>query len=65
MNLAPGSAILDMGCGTGRHSVELARRGYRMTGVDLSAGGTLAEGGDDGTGGGCAGDVGAVRCAGV
>jgi 2-polyprenyl-3-methyl-5-hydroxy-6-metoxy-1,4-benzoquinol methylase len=28
--------ILDIGCGTGRHSVELARRGYRMTGVDLS-----------------------------
>ena len=38
LNLPPGSAILDMGCGTGRHSVELARRGYRMTGVDLSAG---------------------------
>lgn len=28
--------ILDIGCGTGRHSVELARRGYRMTGIDLS-----------------------------
>lgn len=42
MNLAPGSAILDMGCGTGRHSVELARRGYCMTGVDLSVG-MLAE----------------------
>jgi cyclopropane fatty-acyl-phospholipid synthase-like methyltransferase len=38
LNLPPGSAILDMGCGTGRHSVELARRGYQMTGVDLSAG---------------------------
>jgi cyclopropane fatty-acyl-phospholipid synthase-like methyltransferase len=38
LNLPPGSAILDMGCGTGRHSVELARRGYRMTGVDLSVG---------------------------
>jgi cyclopropane fatty-acyl-phospholipid synthase-like methyltransferase len=37
-NLPPGSAILDMGCGTGRHSVELARRGYRVTGVDLSPG---------------------------
>jgi SAM-dependent methyltransferase len=28
--------ILDIACGTGRHSVELARRGYRVTGVDLS-----------------------------
>lgn len=25
-----------MGCGTGRHSVELARPGYRVTGVDIS-----------------------------
>lgn len=36
--LPKGAAILDVGCGTGRHSVELARRGYRMTGIDLSAG---------------------------
>jgi len=28
--------ILDIGCGTGRHSIELARRGYKITGVDLS-----------------------------
>jgi 2-polyprenyl-3-methyl-5-hydroxy-6-metoxy-1,4-benzoquinol methylase len=28
--------ILDVGCGTGRHSVELARRGYTITGIDLS-----------------------------
>jgi 2-polyprenyl-3-methyl-5-hydroxy-6-metoxy-1,4-benzoquinol methylase len=28
--------ILDIGCGTGRHSLELARRGYRLTGIDLS-----------------------------
>jgi SAM-dependent methyltransferase len=28
--------VLDIGCGTGRHAVELARRGYRVTGVDLS-----------------------------
>ena len=40
--LPPESAILDMGCGTGRHSVALARRGYRMTGVDIAAG-MLAE----------------------
>jgi len=32
-----GCAILDLGCGTGRHSIELARRGYRVTGIDLSA----------------------------
>lgn len=29
--------ILDIGCGTGRHSVELARRGYQVVGIDLSA----------------------------
>lgn len=33
----PGASLLDIPCGSGRHSVELARRGYRMTGVDLSA----------------------------
>jgi len=29
--------ILDVGCGTGRHSIELSKRGYPVTGIDLSA----------------------------
>jgi len=29
-------SILDVGCGTGRHSIELTKRGYRLTGIDLS-----------------------------
>jgi 2-polyprenyl-3-methyl-5-hydroxy-6-metoxy-1,4-benzoquinol methylase len=27
---------LDVGCGTGRHSIELSKRGYSVTGIDLS-----------------------------
>lgn len=30
------SSLLDIGCGTGGHSLEMARRGYKVTGVDLS-----------------------------
>ncbi len=29
--------MLDIGCGTGRHSIELSKRGYSITGIDLSA----------------------------
>ena len=42
LELKPGMSILDIGCGTGRHAVELAKLGYEMTGIDLSAG-MLAE----------------------
>ena len=28
--------ILDVGCGTGRHAIELTKRGYHVTGIDLS-----------------------------
>ncbi len=28
--------IIDIGCGTGRHSIELTKRGYSVTGIDLS-----------------------------
>lgn len=35
--LAPaGATILDLGCGTGRHLLPLARRGYHLVGIDNS-----------------------------
>jgi SAM-dependent methyltransferase len=36
LRVQPGARLLDVPCGDGRLSLELARRGYRMTGVDLS-----------------------------
>ncbi len=36
LGLAPGMRVLDVGCGPGRHSLELARRGISAHGVDLS-----------------------------
>ncbi len=38
LDLTPGAAVLDMPCGAGRHSLALARRGFEVTGVDLSPG---------------------------
>lgn len=35
-DVQPGARLLDVPCGNGRHSIELARRGYRVTGIDLS-----------------------------
>lgn len=34
--LPAGGRVLDLGCGYGRHTVPLARRGYEMVGLDLS-----------------------------
>jgi SAM-dependent methyltransferase len=36
LQLHPPRRILDLPCGQGRHAIELARRGYQVTGVDLS-----------------------------
>jgi 2-polyprenyl-3-methyl-5-hydroxy-6-metoxy-1,4-benzoquinol methylase len=38
LSLKPGNRILDVGCGTGRHSVPLAARGMIVTGLELSQG---------------------------
>jgi SAM-dependent methyltransferase len=36
LGLEPGMHVLDVGCGPGRHALALARRGFLVTGVDLS-----------------------------
>lgn len=37
LHLPSGGSVLDVGCGTGRHAIELAKRGYAVTGLDLSS----------------------------
>jgi SAM-dependent methyltransferase len=36
LDLQPGAAVLDLGCGHGRHAMALAQRGFKVTGLDLS-----------------------------
>lgn len=36
LGVAKGGAVLDLACGTGRHAIELSRRGYQVVGYDLS-----------------------------
>ena len=36
LEVSPGAAVLDVCCGYGRHALELARRGYRVVGIDLA-----------------------------
>lgn len=37
LGVASGATILDLCCGPGRHSLELSRRGFKVTGVDRTA----------------------------
>lgn len=37
LQLKKGANILDLGCGTGRHSLEFARRGFQVVGIDRTA----------------------------
>lgn len=38
----PGSSMLDLGCGAGRHAKQLASHGFQVTGVDLAQSSILA-----------------------
>jgi SAM-dependent methyltransferase len=36
LGMQPGERVLDVGCGTGRHAIELGRRGIAVHGIDIS-----------------------------
>ena len=36
LHLTGGERILDLACGFGRHTLELARRGFQVVGVDIT-----------------------------
>lgn len=38
LNLKPHLKVIDIGCGTGRHSIEFASRGYKVVGTDVAEG---------------------------
>jgi len=38
LGLRPGKRVLDLGCGHGRHALELARRGFDVVGLDRTEG---------------------------
>ena len=37
LGIQRGSKVLDLCCGPGRHSIELAKKGYSVTGVDRTS----------------------------
>jgi len=37
MRPEPGARVLDLACGTGRHSIELGRRGFSVLGIDIGS----------------------------
>jgi SAM-dependent methyltransferase len=37
LKIKPGNRVLDLCCGIGRHSLELARRGFKVTGLDRTS----------------------------
>ncbi len=37
LDQSPGASLLDVQCGYGRHAIDLAKRGFHLTGLDISA----------------------------